>query len=329
MFIEGAKVNEEFNFDEIDEKVKFINENKKNYEETIRELNTRIDVDYVKASEFIEGNTLEGFDKVDLDDKTKILRGYQPFIMDIVDGEAKFEFLKQNKYDPDNGCLIIMKKGDGKVFDYKTFVCKVPKHLSAVEFALSRARQDRNVYQKTGKMPNLDRKFIEEINARFFEKTEHKGEPGYGSFRRVYFKDGNWVLPDVYIEGLPLKLIRCEQVPDEMENLLNWYNNCNIHPVLKAIIFKARFIKIHPFCDGNGRTSRIILNNMLVRYGYPTITVSGSDKNIYLQAQDKAMLDNDYTDLIKLILKYLNQRCDKYIDVINEQKAHNEEIERI
>ena len=329
MIIHGIKVDEEISFEEIDAKVKFINENKRYCEETIRELNSLIDIDYTKASEFIEGNTLEEISNIDIGEDTKIMRGYRSVIMDLPENrEERLEFLKNKKYDPDNASLIIIKKGDASAFEYKTFVCKIPKHLSAVEFALSRARFDRGVFQKTGKMPIIDRKFIENINAKFFEKTEHKDEPGYGSYRRIYYKNGQWILPDVYIKDTEVKVSRCENVPDDMEELLNFYNNSDLHPVLKAIIFKVKMIKIHPFCDGNGRTSRILLNNMLVRYGYPTLTIPSKFKNDYFEALDKAHLNYNYTEIINLIMKCLDERCDKYIQVINEQKGLREKEEQ-
>lgn len=329
MYIDGSKFDEEIDFSEIEKKVKYINENRQFCEETIRELNTLIDIDYIIMSEFIEGNTLEEFSYIDIDANTKILRGYKSFIMDMPeDREERLKFLKEKRHDPDNGTLIIMKKGDAGKCACKTYYCKVPKHFSALEFALSRARQDKKIYQVTGQMPKIDKKFIEEINRRFFEKTEHKDEPGYGTFRRIYFKDGEFVVPDVMLADIPIKLVRCELVDEEMESLLNWYNNSKIHPILKATIFEAKFIKIHPFCDGNGRTARILMNNMLVRNGYPTITVSDKDKQVYFDALNRANIENNFTDLINLIMKCINERCDKYIQIIKEQKSDYEEKEQ-
>lgn len=331
MIIAGVRVDEEINFDEIDKKVKYINENKKYCEETIRELNTLIDLDYIKASEFIEGNTLQEISQIDFDENTKVMRASPPFINELPkERAARKEYLKNLRYDSDKNSLIIMKRGKDTSLasDYKVYVCELPKHLSALERALSKARHDRNLYQSGEKLPYLTRKFIEEINAKFFEKTEFNGETGYGSYRRIYYKNGEWVLPDVYIKDTKIKVSRCENVPDDMEELIKFYNTSDLHPVLKAIIFKVKMIKIHPFCDGNGRTSRILLNYMFVRYGYPTITIAGKEKFEYFNALEKALTNNNYTDIIKIIMKHMNERCDKYIQVINEQKTLNEEVEQ-
>ena len=328
MIIAGVRIDEELSFKEIDEKVKFINENKKYCEETIRELNTLIDLDYIKDSEFIEGNTLREINEIDIDENTKVMRACQPFIVDIPsDKNERRAYLKNLRYDSDKNSLIIMKKGDSSVLDYRILVCEVPKHLSALETALSKARSDRNIYLKTGLMPNVTKQTVQEINAKFFEKTEHKNEAGYGSYRRLVYENGRWIVPNVEVEGASWKPMPCDIVPEEMDNLLNFYNNSNAHPILKAIIFKTKFIRIHPFRDGNGRTSRILLNYMFVRYGYPTITITGKERFAYFNSLQKAITENNYTDLAKLILKHMNERCDKYIQVIKEQKAIAEQEE--
>lgn len=322
MIIGGVRIDEDLNFDEIDQKVKFINENKKICEETIRELNTLIDIDYIKMSEFIEGNTLKELSDVDIEEGTKVMRAYPSFIDDLPEErEERTAYLKKLRYDSEKASLIIMKKGvleSGE--DFKLYACEIPKHLSALETALSQARNDRNVYLKTGVMPPVKEQLVKNINAKFHEKTEHKDEPGYGTYRRVVFKDGKWIAPNVEVGGAAWKPMPCEIVPDEMESLINFYNSSNAHPIIKAIIFKTRFIKIHPFRDGNGRTSRILLNYMFVRNGYPTITITGKEKFAYFNGLQKAITENNYTDLIKIIMKHMNERCDKYIQVINEQK---------
>ena len=57
------------------------------------------------------------------------------------------------------------------------------------------------------------------------------------------------------------------QVPQLIQELLDWYNTGNdyLHPVIKAAIMHYRFVWIHPFMDGNGRTARTMATLTLLR----------------------------------------------------------------
>ncbi|MCB9137568.1 MAG: Fic family protein [Caldilineaceae bacterium] len=58
-------------------------------------------------------------------------------------------------------------------------------------------------------------------------------------------------------------------VPDLMHELVQWINQQNdVHPVLTAGIAQFQLVHIHPFIDGNGRTSRLLSTLVLYRAGY-------------------------------------------------------------
>ena len=79
-----------------------------------------------------------------------------------------------------------------------------------------------------------------------------------------------------------------EETPALMGDLIDWYNQAylskKLHPVELAALFHYRFIRIHPFEDGNGRMARLLVNYMLARHGWPMIVVRSSRKNDYLEA---------------------------------------------
>ncbi|MCB0768411.1 MAG: Fic family protein [Flavobacteriales bacterium] len=75
-----------------------------------------------------------------------------------------------------------------------------------------------------------------------------------------------------------------EEVPGMMQDLMSWYNEpSDLHPVQKAAILHHRFIVIHPFGDGNGRTARLLVNYHLMRHGLMPLVVKSADKSNYLR----------------------------------------------
>ena len=58
-------------------------------------------------------------------------------------------------------------------------------------------------------------------------------------------------------------------VPDLMRDLVSWLNEPgNVHPVLVSGVAQFQLVHIHPFLDGNGRTSRLLSTLCLYRSGY-------------------------------------------------------------
>ena len=82
-----------------------------------------------------------------------------------------------------------------------------------------------------------------------------------------------------------------EETPSLMTDLINWYNEeenrQQMPPIALATLFHYRFIRIHPFEDGNGRVSRLLVNYILCRHGYPMLVVKSADKENYLTALNR------------------------------------------
>ena len=83
------------------------------------------------------------------------------------------------------------------------------------------------------------------------------------------------------------------EVPAKMNELLQWYNNSqDAHPLITAAFLHYKFVLIHPFDDGNGRVSRLLMNYHLMKNGYPPIIVKSADKKNYLYALSQADAGN-------------------------------------
>ena len=83
-----------------------------------------------------------------------------------------------------------------------------------------------------------------------------------------------------------------EETPALMTDLVKWYNKAEAEGKLTAVelaaLFHYRYIRIHPFEDGNGRIARLLMNFILLRHGYPMIVIRSKKKKAYLDALGKA-----------------------------------------
>ena len=83
-----------------------------------------------------------------------------------------------------------------------------------------------------------------------------------------------------------------EETPAKMEELMTWYRKVSEakqdHPLFIACLFHYKFVRIHPFDDGNGRISRILMNFILMMHGYPPVIIPTEERTAYLTALELA-----------------------------------------
>ncbi len=103
-----------------------------------------------------------------------------------------------------------------------------------------------------------------------------------------------------------------------MEELIKWYNENkdNLHPVRLAAEFHHKFTFIHPFIDGNGRCGRLLMNLILMRFGYPMTVIKIQDRSEYMSALEKASVENDLTDFINIIAEAVSSSLDTYLYIL-------------
>lgn len=79
-----------------------------------------------------------------------------------------------------------------------------------------------------------------------------------------------------------------EETTSLMYDLVSWYNSAEeertLSPIELAALFHYRYIRIHPFEDGNGRIARLMVNYILFKHNYPMIVVRSRKKQSYLKA---------------------------------------------
>lgn len=94
-------------------------------------------------------------------------------------------------------------------------------------------------------------------------------------------------------------------VQELMEVFVRWLDSApgkNLHPIVYATQAHYRFVSIHPFKDGNGRTGRLLMNLMLLRSGCPVTVIPNEKRKEYIEAIVYADQNNEDTgNLVDLI----------------------------
>ena len=107
-------------------------------------------------------------------------------------------------------------------------------------------------------------KNLHNILMKYSKKDEwHKGDyKQHSNAVEATFPDGTkQVIFQTTEAGFPTQ--------DAMRALIGWYHNDKkTHPIVKCALFAYAFVSIHPFQDGNGRLSRLILTLLLLKHGY-------------------------------------------------------------
>ena len=106
-------------------------------------------------------------------------------------------------------------------------------------------------------------------------------------------------------------------VPELMEKLIiNYEDWKKYHPIIRAALLHGELVKIHPFVDGNGRTSRLVMNLSLMNSGYLPVIVKKENRLEYYNALDKAHTTGDYTDFVKLVNELEIEMLNKYLELL-------------
>lgn len=105
-----------------------------------------------------------------------------------------------------------------------------------------------------------------------------------------------------------------ENVEEDMKVLLEDYNSKEPHSLKDLAKFHARFEKIHPFQDGNGRAGRMILFKECLRSCVMPFIIGDDRKAEYYECLNNAQQDEDYEPLIR----YFGQEQERYVEMVKD-----------
>lgn len=115
-------------------------------------------------------------------------------------------------------------------------------------------------------------------------------------------------------------------IPFEMKGMVNWAKGAvkSEHPVKYAADLHFKFVTIHPFIDGNGRTARLLMNFALTEAGYPVINIQPDkqSRNAYMKALANGQDTNDLTQFEELVAKYTIKTLRKRISILKQNEEN-------
>lgn len=202
---------------------------------------------------------------------------------------------------------------------------EVEGHNAAIDWVLD-VIKDKN---------ELTENFIRELHTLLLKPTfkEAITPDGKATTRRIevgqYKKQPNHVITKT---GETFRFATPEETPAKMHDLIEWYReqrkSGTLNPILLAAEFHYKFVRIHPFDDGNGRMSRILMNFILMQYSYPPVIIKTENKEGYyiaLQQADAGII----TPFIEYIAENLNNSLDIMIAGANgESIEESDDIDK-
>jgi Fic family protein len=176
----------------------------------------------------------------------------------------------------------------------------VKDHYDALLFVLKNAAE---------KVP-VTSVFIQSVNALVMKQTGSIYQTVFGALdaAKGVFRKGNVSAGKTYfvsydkVEGLVKKL--CDSIESKLPIVKTTIEKLNLS-------FDAHFdlVTIHPFYDGNGRTSRLLMNYLQLLFGLPMSIVFKEDKAAYFEALQQTRLKEDLT----IFRSFMYGQYEKYL----------------
>jgi len=171
-------------------------------------------------------------------------------------------------------------------------------HAQAVEFIKDIVSSEIEIEERT----------IKEIHAIILHGINKEQAGRYRSVP-VMIVGSRYIPPQPY-----LVMPQMEQFIGEFQTM----QRNGVHPVIVAAFLHDELVKIHPFIDGNGRTSRLLMNLYLLSKGY-TITILKGDneaKQAYYTALEQSHTEGDREAFYLLVAKAVRQSMERYLGIV-------------
>lgn len=101
-----------------------------------------------------------------------------------------------------------------------------------------------------------------------------------------------------------------------LREFFKWYNRSKskLHPVELAALVHLKFVTVHPFTDGNGRISRLMMNFVLNKYDYPMFNIRYEKRAGYYNALERAQVTGDEHIFQRWLYRRYVKEYGRYLD---------------
>ena len=204
----------------------------------------------------------------------------------------------------------------------ESFMVKFTYNSNKIEGGTLSLKETADLLQQNITPKNRPMRDVKETEAHkrvFYQMLEHTKNLNMATvlhWHRELFRD---TAPEIAgkIRKHPVAIARSKTelpLPAELDSLLHdffiWYRRWEgkMDPVIFSALVHLKFVSIHPFSDGNGRISRLMMNHVLQRNRYPMITVEYSNRNAYYTALERSQTQKKEEAFMHYLVKrYLKQ----------------------
>ena len=131
---------------------------------------------------------------------------------------------------------------------------------------------------------------------------------------------GKYRQTEIFVRGSNTDFPLPDKIPFLMKEFIKWLRKVSVkHPAMIAADAHYKLVTIHPFIDGNGRLSRLLMNLVLQIYGYPLAVIKNSNRIVYMKALATAQETNDLTDYYKIVLQAVENSLDLFLNAGTEK----------
>src|SRR3989344_3864021 len=237
-----------------------------------------------------------------LEEKKQRLDGFKPFSVDLVTNLREWfkieltytsNALEGNTLSRAETALVVQK---GITVDGKT----IQEHLEAINHAqaFDWVMQKINTTRR-----EVTQNTILELHQLILQKIV---DDQAGRYRTV----------PVRIAGSSVIMPNAAKVPELMETFIGWLQANTEYPATVAVDAHFKFVSIHPFVDGNGRTARLLMNLLLMQAGFPPAIIRKEDRKRYIDSIEAGQLGKSLIDYYACIFEAIDRSLDIYLEAL-------------